>query len=195
MDSPPADQDVQTVIDLELRLLKHEIRAEPGEIDRLLHPDFSEFGASGRRWGRTEMIAALAAEQPVGEEPVVTATELSRRPAGGRRDPPDLPQPARRPARPPQLHLAPDPDRLAHLLPPGHADQRARSPLIRGQFVAEQVYQEAVVELAVGAALVLAHDPDRPEAHLGIAADGPFVVGRRVSRAPVVAAFGEQVPG
>ena len=31
------------------------------------------------------------------------------------------------------------------------------------------------MELAVGAALVLAHDPDRPEAHLGIAADGPFV--------------------
>jgi hypothetical protein len=60
MDSPPADQDVQTVIDLELRLLKHEIRAEPGEVDRLLHPDFSEFGASGRRWGRTAMIAALA---------------------------------------------------------------------------------------------------------------------------------------
>jgi hypothetical protein len=76
MDSPPADQDVQTVIDLELRLLKHEIRAEPGEVDRLLHPDFSEFGASGRRWGRTAMIATLAAEQPAGEEPVVTATEL-----------------------------------------------------------------------------------------------------------------------
>jgi len=77
MDSPPAGQDVQTVIDLELRLLKPEIRAEPGEVDRLLHPDFSEFGASGRRWGRTEMIAALAAEQPAGEEPVVTATDLA----------------------------------------------------------------------------------------------------------------------
>ena len=37
MDSPPADQDVQTAIDLELRLLKYEIRAEPGEVDRLLH--------------------------------------------------------------------------------------------------------------------------------------------------------------
>jgi hypothetical protein len=51
------------------------------------------------------------------------------------------------------------------------------------------------VEFAVGAALVLAHDPDRPEAHLGIAADGPFVMGRRVNRDPVVAAFREQVPG
>jgi hypothetical protein len=51
------------------------------------------------------------------------------------------------------------------------------------------------VEFAVGAALVLAHDPDRPEAHLGIAADGPFVMGRRINRDPVVAAFREQVPG
>jgi len=53
MDSPPADQDVQTVIDLELRLLKHEVRAESGEVGRLLHPDFSELGASGRRWGES----------------------------------------------------------------------------------------------------------------------------------------------
>lgn len=51
------------------------------------------------------------------------------------------------------------------------------------------------MELAAGAALVLAHDPDRPEAHLGIAADGPFVMGRRINRDPVVAAFEEQVPG
>jgi hypothetical protein len=77
MDSSPADQDVQTVIELELRLLQPGIRAEPGEVEALLHPGFSEFGASGRRWGRTEMIAALAAEQPAGQEPVVTATEMA----------------------------------------------------------------------------------------------------------------------
>jgi hypothetical protein len=58
MDSPPADQDVQTAIDLELRLLKYEIRAEPGEVDRLLHPDFSEFGASGRRCAITDSVSA-----------------------------------------------------------------------------------------------------------------------------------------
>ena len=79
MDSSPADQDVQTVIGLELRLLQPGIRADHGAVEKLLHPGFSEFGASGRRWGRTEMIAALAAEQPAGEEPVVTATE---QPAG-----------------------------------------------------------------------------------------------------------------
>jgi hypothetical protein len=68
-------------------------------VEALLHPGFSEFGASGRRWGRTEIIAALAAEQPGGEEPLVTATEM----VGTR-----------------------------------------------------------LAELAVGAALVLAHEPDRP---------------------------------
>ena len=77
MDSPPADQDVQTVIELELRLLQPEVRAGPGEVEALLHPGFSEFGASGRPWGRPEMIAALSAEQPAGEEPVVTATDMA----------------------------------------------------------------------------------------------------------------------
>lgn len=68
---------MQTVIELELRLLQPEVRAEPGEAEALLHPGFSEFGASGRRWGRTEMIAALAAGQPAGDEPVVTTTEMT----------------------------------------------------------------------------------------------------------------------
>jgi hypothetical protein len=77
MDSKAADQDVQTVIELELRLLRPEVRAEPGTVAALLHPDFSEFGASGRRWGRTEIVAALAAEQPGGEEPHITATDMA----------------------------------------------------------------------------------------------------------------------
>ncbi len=77
MDSSTADQDVQAVIELELRLHKPEVRAEPGAVEALLHPGFSEFGASGRRWGRTEMLAALAAEQPAGEEAAITATEMT----------------------------------------------------------------------------------------------------------------------
>ena len=51
------------------------------------------------------------------------------------------------------------------------------------------------MELAVGAALVPAHHADRPEAHLGVAADGAFVVRGRVDRDPVMAALLEQVPG
>jgi methylmalonyl-CoA/ethylmalonyl-CoA epimerase len=63
------------------------------------------------------------------------------------------------------------------------------------QLVAEQVHQQAVVERAVGSALVLAHDPDGAEAHLGVAADGRLVGGRRVDRDPVVAPLLEQEPG
>ena len=77
MDSPPADQDIQHAIELELRLLQPETRARPAEVEALLHPDFAEFGASGRYWGRTEIVAALAAEQPGGEEPLITATEMT----------------------------------------------------------------------------------------------------------------------
>src|SRR5258708_4254822 len=51
------------------------------------------------------------------------------------------------------------------------------------------------MEMAVAAALVLAHDADRAEAHLAIAADGLVVGGRRVDRDPVMTALVEQVPG
>jgi hypothetical protein len=82
MDSGPADQDMRTVIERELRLLQPQVRAATGEVEALLHPEFCEFGASGRRWSRADMIAALAAEQPGaeqpgGEEPAITATELT----------------------------------------------------------------------------------------------------------------------
>jgi len=76
MDSPEPDKDVQLVIDLELRLLQPLVRASPAEVDKLLHPDFIEFGASGRMWDRAEMITSLACEQPGGEAPV-TASEIT----------------------------------------------------------------------------------------------------------------------
>src|SRR5258706_8762201 len=44
------------------------------------------------------------------------------------------------------------------------------------------------------AALVLAHDADRAEVHLGVAADCLVVGGRRVDRDPVMTALLEQVP-
>src|SRR6266568_7928831 len=51
------------------------------------------------------------------------------------------------------------------------------------------------MEMAVAAALVLAHDADRAEAHLGVTADCLVVGGRRVDRDPVMTALTEQVPG
>jgi hypothetical protein len=77
MDSLPADQDVRTVIERELWLLQPQVRAAPGQVEALLHPAFCEFGASGRRWAQADMITSLAAEQPGGEEPLITATEIT----------------------------------------------------------------------------------------------------------------------
>src|SRR5258707_9687094 len=51
------------------------------------------------------------------------------------------------------------------------------------------------MELAVAAALVLAHDADWAEARLGVAADCLVVSGRRVDRDAVMTALLEQVPG
>src|ERR1700683_5132161 len=58
------------------------------------------------------------------------------------------------------------------------SSSRPIASLIHDQLVPEQVHQQAVMELAVAAPLVLAHDADRPEAHLAVAADG-LAVGRR----------------
>src|SRR5450631_2368374 len=38
------------------------VRADPGRVRRLLHPDFVEFGASGRIWDGKEIVEALVAE-------------------------------------------------------------------------------------------------------------------------------------
>jgi hypothetical protein len=63
---PPVDE----VIALELRLLDPQIRASPGEVDLLLHEDFAEVGASGRRWDRVSTIESLTSE--AGPAPEVT---------------------------------------------------------------------------------------------------------------------------
>jgi hypothetical protein len=48
------------VVALELRLLEPAVRADRAEVERLLHPEFREIGASGRLWDRGSMLAALA---------------------------------------------------------------------------------------------------------------------------------------
>jgi hypothetical protein len=73
----PVDEDVQLVIGLELQLLQPRIRASAGELERLLHPDFYEFGASGHRWGRAEIIQALMGERPQAGQAPVTAADLT----------------------------------------------------------------------------------------------------------------------
>jgi hypothetical protein len=56
------DVDLRLAIDGELRLLRAGTRQHPATVDALLDPEFFEFGASGRRWDRAAMIAALAQE-------------------------------------------------------------------------------------------------------------------------------------
>jgi hypothetical protein len=46
---------VEAAIQGELRLLDPEIRRSPEQVGALLHPEFHEFGASGRRWDRASV--------------------------------------------------------------------------------------------------------------------------------------------
>ena len=46
----------------ELRLLDPATRADPALSRELLHPDFTEFGASGRIWDRESIVVAMAAD-------------------------------------------------------------------------------------------------------------------------------------
>jgi hypothetical protein len=51
---------LEEVVALELRLLDPETRRSPAAVERLLHPDFREIGASGKPWDRDSIVAALA---------------------------------------------------------------------------------------------------------------------------------------
>ncbi len=52
----------QTALDLERRLLELETRSDRAAIEELLHDDFCEHGASGRRWTRDEIVSVLVSE-------------------------------------------------------------------------------------------------------------------------------------
>ena len=53
---------VQHVLELELRLLDPRVRRSTAQVDALLDAEFVEFGASGRRWERQEMLDAISTE-------------------------------------------------------------------------------------------------------------------------------------
>ncbi len=68
---PEHDPVVESVIEGELALLDPLVRRSPERVGALLHPDFHEFGASGRHWDRAAIIASLAATTGPGSGPVV----------------------------------------------------------------------------------------------------------------------------
>ncbi|MGY1712758.1 DUF4440 domain-containing protein [Geodermatophilus sp. SYSU D00758] len=53
------------VVELERLLLRPDARADRQRVAALLHPDFREFGASGRVWDREAIVRALAADPAV----------------------------------------------------------------------------------------------------------------------------------
>lgn len=63
------------VVEFELRLLDPAVRADRAEVERLLHPEFREFGSSGQVWDRWSIVAALA-EDP---GPPARASEVEAR--------------------------------------------------------------------------------------------------------------------
>jgi len=61
------------VIRRERQLLDVEVRRQPDLVRALLHPEFVEFGASGRIWNADSIIDVLASEQAPDE---ITATDF-----------------------------------------------------------------------------------------------------------------------
>ncbi|MGW0757737.1 DUF4440 domain-containing protein [Streptomyces sp. NPDC002814] len=70
---PENDSAVQAAIEGELKLLAPDVRRSPELLGALLHPDFHEFGASGRHWDRTSIIAALTSSTDPGSRPTVAS--------------------------------------------------------------------------------------------------------------------------
>ncbi|WP_420645585.1 DUF4440 domain-containing protein [Candidatus Leptofilum sp.] len=63
-----------TLRHLEEMLHTNGVRHDLGKLEALLHPDFEEFGRSGARYGRSQIIAALQQENPL---PEIHATQYT----------------------------------------------------------------------------------------------------------------------
>ena len=61
----------------ELRLLEPTVRSSPAAVLELLHPDFVEFGTSGRVWTAAEVANAIAADTDQIDVTDMTAERLA----------------------------------------------------------------------------------------------------------------------
>ncbi|MEU9156860.1 DUF4440 domain-containing protein [Streptomyces sp. NPDC048417] len=61
---------VQAAIDGELRLRDPEVRASPELVLELLDPEFTEIGASGRRWDAVSILTVTSGGSVSAESPV-----------------------------------------------------------------------------------------------------------------------------
>ncbi|MGC9544722.1 DUF4440 domain-containing protein [Streptomyces sp. UG1] len=67
------DSAVQAAIAGELRLLDPQVRRSPELLGSLLHPEFHEFGASGRRWDKASTVNRLPRDTDPADRYVVTS--------------------------------------------------------------------------------------------------------------------------
>ncbi|MFF5367023.1 DUF4440 domain-containing protein [Streptomyces sp. NPDC013187] len=70
---PEHNPAVESAMEGELALLTPKVRRSPERVGALLHPDFHEFGASGRHWSRAAIIASLEATSDPGARPVAVS--------------------------------------------------------------------------------------------------------------------------
>lgn len=54
------DSDEHEVVERELAVLEPAVRRDPQRVRALLHPDFTEYGASGRIWDRNSIAAVTS---------------------------------------------------------------------------------------------------------------------------------------
>jgi hypothetical protein len=71
-----SERAVEAAIEAEMRLLDPEVRASPALVLELLDPEFTEFGASGRRWD-VESILAVTSAGTVSPETPVRVSEMT----------------------------------------------------------------------------------------------------------------------
>jgi hypothetical protein len=65
--------------ELESRIYKPEVRRDRAQLDALVHPDFFEFGLSGARYGRSDILELLPLDKSAGK---VWAQDWSVQPLG-----------------------------------------------------------------------------------------------------------------
>lgn len=70
----PDEDDETFLIRAERALLEPSVRADPDAVLSLLHEEFCEFGASGRRWDRSAIAAELSARPALDVETVDMTT-------------------------------------------------------------------------------------------------------------------------
>lgn len=68
-----ATEAVNAAMEAEFRLLDPVVRSSAERLAELLHPEYREFGVSGKVWDRDSIIAALTARDAPAPRPITTS--------------------------------------------------------------------------------------------------------------------------